>query len=114
MPFDDRLVVSELGASTTNGFSEADQARWLTEQMHAVDVGDSPYQPNGARIDAVFIHEPVEDVAPDYEDQNWQAGFGLVRVKNEDGEFALKPAYCAIRAAFSTLAGCPATLPSAP
>ena len=105
-PMEERVVATEFGASTTDGWSEDRQSAWLAFQFFLWDV-DDPSLPLASRTDGAFIHAAVDDPYPD---APWQTGFGLVRVKDADGRFAAKRAYCSYRTMFGGFSSCPATL----
>lgn len=105
-PMEERIVATEFGASTSDGYTEERQSAWLTLQLHLWDV-DHRNLPLASRTDAAFVHAAVEDLEPAAQ---WQAGFGLVRVKDAGGRFVPKPAYCSFRTTFGGFSTCPDAL----
>jgi hypothetical protein len=104
----DRIVVTEMGASTTDGFTP-DQQSWWTGMHFALLDASHVNIPLSDRTDAAFIHTTVDQVSPDYGNA-WQAGYGLVRSKSADGSFAPKPVFCWFRTNVGGFSDCPATL----
>ena len=107
-PTSERLVATEFGASTTDGYSQAQQRDHLVAQFEAWDTNSSSV-PLSDRVDAAFVHEAVENPQPQAGNA-WQSGFGLTRVKDARGRFATKKTYCAFRTMFGGFDGCPAKL----
>ena len=105
-PIQDRVVASEFGASTTEGYTEEQQAYWLHLRYNAWDTNHW-YFP--LPVDAAFIHKAVEETNPPY-GQVHKIGFGLVRVKDAEGRFATKPAFCKFRTAVGGFSDCPQSL----
>lgn len=104
VPLDERIVPTEFGASTTAGWSEADQSQWLTWQFHMWDLNYSGV-PLSERTDAAFAHMATED--PDAPSAS-AVGYGWTRNKDAQGRFATKQVYCAFRTTFGGYADCPA------
>ena len=103
-PMKDRVVATEVGASTTDGFTEERQAAWLRLRYWAWDT-ESPLMP-ALPVDGAFIHRPVEETNPEW-GFTYKAGFGLVKVKDDLWRFRTKPAYCAFRTEFGGFDDCP-------
>jgi hypothetical protein len=108
-PIDERLVVTEFGASTSDGYSQALQRSELVSQFRAWDTNSSSV-PLADRVDAAFLHEAVENPHAAAGGNPWQMGFGLTKVKDARGRFAIKRAYCAFRTTFGGFSGCPPRL----
>jgi hypothetical protein len=107
-PITERIVWTETGASTTAGFSQAEQSHWLSYQywlMHS----DSAQLPLSGRTDAMLIHQPVQDPDPPYNLLD-RKGYGFVLVKNSAGEFVPKQVFCTFRTMFGGYSSCPAAL----
>jgi hypothetical protein len=104
----ERLVLTETGASTTEGFTEQRQSDWLSYQYWMMDQGSSVV-PLSDRTDAMFIHETVEYPDPPYGNA-WLAGYGFNRVKNGAGLFVPKKAFCTFRTLFGGFGTCPSAL----
>ena len=107
-----RLVPTEFGASTTDGFTPETQNNWLSWQFLLWDV-DYANLPLSDRVDGAFAHTSVED--PTAPGGAWEVGFGWTKPKNAQGAFATKPVYCDFRVTFGGFSSCPAALtPPAP
>lgn len=103
-PLLDRVVATEIGASTTEGFTADQQAQWL----HTRYIGwDTDHWLFPLPVDATFIHRAVEESNPPY-GQVHKAGYGLVKVKDKRGRFATKPAFCKFRVDVAGFGTCPA------
>ena len=101
----ERLVLTETGASTTNGWTHQKQSDWLSYQFHLVDTSASTL-PLSGRTDAMIVHEAVENLNP--AGGSWQTGYGLLKVKDGAGRFVPKQAFCTFRTLWGGFSTCPA------
>jgi hypothetical protein len=108
-PLDERIAWTEVGASTTDGWSEDKQGGKLSYQYYLMDT-NSQTLPLASRTDAMVIHETVENPSPSY-GNTWQTGYGFTKVKNGSAQFVLKKAYCTFRTLFGGFSSCPTSLP---
>lgn len=106
LPIDERIVWTEAGASTTDGWTPEKQSAWVSYHYSLADTNNS-LLPLASRTDAAMFHETVEWLAPPAPRFK---GYGFVRVKNSNG-FPTKPVYCAFRMQFGGFADCPAHMP---
>jgi hypothetical protein len=105
-PILERFVMTEYGASTTNGYSEQKQHDWLVWQFHRWDI-DDPEIRLSERTDAAFAHLAVEN-SWGYDTAD---GYGFVKSKNSDGAFIPKMVFCGYRKYFAPQLGeCPTAL----
>jgi len=105
----ERLVASEFGVSTTDGYTEEQQSYWLRMQYVLWDT-DNTNLPLSSRTDAAFIHAAVEEpTAPNAR----QIGLGLTHVKDAAGTFVPKLAFCDFRTGYGGFSACPASFASA-
>ena len=105
---DERIVWTEAGASTTDGWTSKKQSDWVSYQYWLADTDDARL-PLASRTDAATFHETVEWLSPPVPSFR---GFGFVAVKNSNG-FPAKPVYCTFRKAFGGFPDCPPNIPDA-
>ena len=105
-PLLDRVVATEIGASTTEGYTPEQQAYWLHLRYNAWDT-DHWIMP--LPVDAMFLHKAVDETNPPF-GQTQKSGFGLVRVKDSRGRFPTKPAFCKFRLEVAGFTSCPGFL----
>jgi len=105
---DERVLWTEAGASTTDGWTPERHAAWIAQHFRLADTND-PLLPLASRTDAAMFHETVEWLSPPIPSFK---GFGFVRVKNSSG-FPVKPVYCAFRMQFGGYPDCPTHAPEA-
>lgn len=109
-PIEDRVVATEFGASTTEGYTEQQQAYWLHLRYNAWDTDHWLFP---LPVDGAFIHKAVEETNPDYGAMQ-KVGYGLVRVRDAQGRFATKPAFCKFRIEVGGFPDCPSAVALAP
>lgn len=105
VPMEDRVVVTEFAASTTEGYTPEKQSYWLRMQ-YALWNSNHPNLSMSSKTDATLIHRAVEDPDPGY-GNTFEEGFGWVKPKDAEGRFATKPVYCDFRQQFGGQTGCP-------
>jgi hypothetical protein len=99
----DRVVVTEFGASTADGWSLDDQSYWLTMQFALWD-GNHPNLALSSRTDAAFAHLAVDNPDPAF----GTTGYGFTAAKDSAGRFATRPVFCSFRTTFGGFSDCPA------
>ncbi len=107
-PILERMVPTEFGVSTTDGWTAQKQSEWTVWQFARWDT-DATAVPLSYRTDAAFAHAPVEDARQQAE----TVGYGFFKEKDSLNQLAPKLVACGFRNHFGGLTDCPAAVAGA-